>query len=317
MSNISLTTAGDIYRRHESKIILIIVVLLSLYLLAFVAKLTWSLIPQPQGDVNNRALQSSQSQSVSSNAKSTNMSSLINLNLFGDAQAQAVVEQSQEDVTDVPETKLNLVLSGVVSSTEQSRGAAIIEYRNTQSTYGIGDKIEGTNVTLDEIYTDRVIIKNRLTRETLMLEGIDFDEANRNRNREISNERDNAQARVNTPQNNTQSPQELRERAQALRQVRQNLANEPASFADLISLSPHRANNELVGFRVSPGKDPALFNSVGLKNGDVVVQLNGLDLSNLQQAGEAITQLKEADTLQLEILRGSEFISLDLDIPEA
>jgi general secretion pathway protein C len=317
MSNISLTTAGDIYRRHESKIILIIVVLLSLYLLAFVAKLTWSLIPQPQGDVNNRALQSSQSQSVSSNAKSTNMSSLINLNLFGDAQAQAVVEQSQEDVIDVPETKLNLVLSGVVSSTEQSRGAAIIEYRNTQSTYGIGDKIEGTNVTLDEIYTDRVIIKNRLTRETLMLEGIDFDEANRNRNREISNERDNAQARVNTPQNNTQSPQELRERAQALRQVRQNLANEPASFADLISLSPHRANNELVGFRVSPGKDPALFNSVGLKNGDVVVQLNGLDLSNLQQAGEAITQLKEADTLQLEILRGSEFISLDLDIPEA
>ena len=317
MSNISLTTAGDIYRRHESKIILIIVVLLSLYLLAFVAKLTWSLIPQPQGDVNNRALQSSQSQSVSSNAKSTNMSSLINLNLFGDAQAQAVVEQSQEDVTDVPETKLNLVLSGVVSSTEQSRGAAIIEYRTTQSTYGIGDKIEGTNVTLDEIYTDRVIIKNRLTRETLMLEGIDFDEANRNRNREISSERDNAQARVNTPQNNTQSPQELRERAQALRQVRQNLANEPASFADLISLSPHRANNELVGFRVSPGKDPALFNSVGLKNGDVVVQLNGLDLSNLQQAGEAITQLKEADTLQLEILRGSEFISLDLDIPEA
>ena len=317
MSNISLTTAGDIYRRHESKIILIIVVLLSLYLLAFVAKLTWSLIPQPQGDVNNRALQSSQSQSVSSNAKSTNMSSLINLNLFGDAQAQAVVEQSQEDVTDVPETKLNLVLSGVVSSTEQSRGAAIIEYRNTQSTYGIGDKIEGTNVTLDEIYTYRVIIKNRLTRETLILEGIDFDEANRNRNREISNERDNAQARVNTPQNNTQSPQELRERAQALRQVRQNLANEPASFADLISLSPHRANNELVGFRVSPGKDPALFNSVGLKNGDVVVQLNGLDLSNLQQAGEAITQLKEADTLQLEILRGSEFISLDLDIPEA
>jgi len=72
-----------------------------------------------------------------------------------------------------------------------------------------------------------------------------------------------------------------------------------------------------IGFKVTPGSQPTLFNSVGLQNGDVVVQLNGLDLSDLQQSKEAITELQQAESLQLEVLRGNEYVSLDLDISEA
>jgi general secretion pathway protein C len=313
MSVLTISNATDLYQRHERKLILVIVILLSLYLVSFAAKITWSFIEQPKSQTPLQLQQKAQSQSKNSSANANNINKLISQNLFGNAAAKPVVAKVQE-TTDVPETKLNLILSGVVSSDDPNRGAAIIQYRNSQGTYGVGDKIEGTNVTLDEIYVDRVIIKNRVTRETLMLDGIDFEEANKKRARdnELANQNTSA---VNGPSNKVVQNQSAR--AQAVREARLQLSQEPASFTQLISLVPHRADGVFVGFKVAPGKKPQLFNSVGLKNGDIVVQLNGLDLSNLQQSQEAMTQLQEAETLQLEILRDGEYVSLDLDIPES
>lgn len=311
MTDASFSSIIELYRRHENKVILVITILLSIYLIMIAAKLTWSFMPQPvQSAINNPASNQIDSSSNQNNAN-INLSSITNLNLFGDATAlpPAPVERNLEEV---PQTKLNLILSGVVSSTVELQGAAVIEYRNTQNTYGLGDKVEGTNVTLDEILTDRVIIKNGATRETLMLEGLDFDEANLQNQRTVSKQSPQRTAQV--PQNSS-NQQEVRAKVQALKQAREQLANEPAKFTDFIALAPHRVDGQLLGFRVSPGKEPSLFNSVGLKNGDVVMQLNGLDLTDLQQSGEAITQLQQADLLQLEVLRDGEFISLELEIP--
>jgi general secretion pathway protein C len=102
---------------------------------------------------------------------------------------------------------------------------------------------------------------------------------------------------------------------QALREARQKLAQSPDSFTEMISMSPHRADGQLLGYRVTPGTNPVLFNSVGLKNGDIITNLNGLDLTDLQQSLEALTELKEAESLSLEILRSGEYIALDFDIP--
>jgi general secretion pathway protein C len=70
-----------------------------------------------------------------------------------------------------------------------------------------------------------------------------------------------------------------------------------------------------VGYRVSPGKDPSLFTQVGLKDGDIVIELNGYDLSDTVQALEAVALLNEAQSLGVEVLRNDEVISLNLDIP--
>ncbi|MFT6268167.1 MAG: general secretion pathway protein C [Alphaproteobacteria bacterium] len=317
MSFFTVPKITEFYQRNESKLILIVVIILSIYLLAFAAKITWSLIPEPVSQSGQQARLSQQSSNANSVSASNNINKIISQNLFGNASEKRTVAKVEE-VNDVPETKLNLILSGVVSSNDPNRGAAIIEYRDNQSTYGVGDKIEGTNVTLDEIYVDRVIIKNRVTRETLMLDGIDFDEANKKRANDNSNSASNrGQAEVNSPKNNLAQNQNKRNQAIALRQARQKLAQEPASFTDMISLAPHRVDGVFIGFRVTPGAKPTLFNSVGLKNGDVVVQLNGLDLTDLQQSKEAMTQLQEADSLQLEVLRSGQYVSLELDIPEA
>ncbi|MDT0595207.1 type II secretion system protein GspC [Glaciecola petra] len=307
MSTLTLSTVTDFYHRHENKLIFVIVLLLSLYLVAFAAKMTWQLMPQKEQTSQNAMLVQN-AQNNTSQTRTADISNILALNLFGDAEA-VEVEPSNEAITDVPETKLNLVLSGVVLSSDPKLGAAVVAYRNTQGTYGVGDKIDGTNVTLDEIYADRVIIKNRVTRETLMLEGIDFDEANRNRNRALQNSRQ--QSTVGPSQEQTVAT----ENQKAVQEARQKLQQSPQNFAELISLRPHRSNGEFIGFRVSPGPKPALFNTLGLKNGDVATELNGIDLSDVSRIQEAVVQLRQADYLQLEIIRDGEPMSLSIDIP--
>lgn len=307
-TNLSLQPIVKIYSEHQNKIILAIVILLSLYLLSFAAQLTWRFIPQAEITLADQTLNNSALNTQ--NTSRLDISPLLKLNLFGDP-AQRPVKVVETEITEAPETQLNLTLTGVVSSTDPKVGAAIVENNGKQNTYGVGDKIDGTNAILDELYVDRVIIKNSLSRETLMLDGIDFNEANRGRQES---------ARTEVPQGpivQQSGAQNAERSAQSAKQMRQQISQSPSNFADFINIQPHSRDGEMIGYQLSPGKQPNFFQDVGLRSGDIVTEINGLVMSDPAQSLEAITVLKEAQSLQLEVLRGDEALSLSIDIPSS
>lgn len=317
VTNLSLQPAAKIYSQHQNKIIMLIVMLLSLYLIAFAAKLTWQLIPKPEtaltGPVSSTNTQTSQSTSR------IDISPLTKLNLFGNPEAKPIVAVSTA-VTDAPETKLNLTLTGVVSSADPKVGAAIVENNGKQNTYGVGDKIDGTNAILDELYIDRVIIRNSLSRETLMLDGIDYDEANQTRKqqaRQVATQYNSPRASDEFERSQNDTEIDSQDASDSAREMREQISQSPTSFTDFIAIKPHTSDGQLVGYQVSPGKQPDFFRDVGLRSGDIVTQINGLDLSDPAQSLEAINVLREAQSLQLEVLRGDEALSLDIDIPSS
>jgi general secretion pathway protein C len=289
--------------KNQQKINLLLVILLAVFLLAYAAELTWRLWPEPVG--NNRVTNMPNGQAViQQNANNRlDLADIKRLNLFGDYNAAPVVEN---EVTEAPVTRLSLTLTGVVASSEKGQGAAIIENKKQQQTYGIGEKIEGTNASLQKVYADRVIIKNGATNETLMLDGVDY-----NKNvLQVTNQTPVDSA----PQNNSGS--ERRTLSDDAIQASRDLQNQPASFIDYIAVSPHRPNGELLGYQVSPGKKPALFQAAGLKSGDVITEINGLDLTDMQQALEAMNMLKELQSLQMTVQREDELITIYLDLPQ-
>ena len=289
--------------KHQHRLNRLVVALLVIFLLAYAAELTWRFIPQPAQIVaTNSAI--SQVSSNSENRAQTNLTAVKRLNLFGDLTAKPVVEKA---VTDAPETKLNLTLTGVVASNLQENGAAIIENRGQQQTYGVGEKIEGTNASLREVHADRVIIKNGIRNETLMLDGIDYSKAGNNASRPINQPASPSSAN-SREQRRTLSPEAIAASKQ--------LQSQPANFTDFIAISPHRPNGDLVGYRVRPGKKPSLFNAAGLKAGDVITEINGLDLTNVQQSIEAMNMLKQLQSLQMTVMRKQELITIYLDLPE-
>jgi len=279
------------------------VVLLSLYLIAFAAKLVWRIIPEPQLSATPTVSRAPVISS-SSGQNGVNIAKIQQLNLFGNAAAKPA--EPVAEVTDAPETRLNLTLTGVVASSEQEAGTAIIENRGSQAVYGLGEKIEGTNATLQKVYNDRVIIKNGVRNETLMLDGIDYDEANRRREMQARNRPEPEELEEDT----VELSDEALEATAALRE-------RPANFTDFISISPKTEEGQLIGYQVSPGKEPELFKSAGLQAGDVITQINGLDLTDLQQSQEALSELRNAQTIELTIIRDGSLTTLYLDLPES
>lgn len=291
--------------QHQKQLHTIVVVLLSLYLIAFAAKLVWQIIPEPQLSATPTVSRAPVVSSTSGK-NGVNITKIQQLNLFGNAAAKPA--EPVAEVTDAPETRLNLTLTGVVASSEQEAGTAIIENRGSQAVYGLGEKIEGTNATLQKVYNDRVIIKNGVRNETLMLDGIDYEEANRRRemqarNRPEPEEDDYEEDAVELSDEALEATVALRER--------------PASFTDFISISPKTEEGQLIGYQVSPGKEPELFKSAGLQAGDVITQINGLDLTDLQQSQEALSELRNAQNIELTIIRDGSLTTLYLDLPEA
>ncbi|WP_297821829.1 type II secretion system protein GspC [uncultured Paraglaciecola sp.] len=292
--------------KNQQKINFLAVALLAIFLLSYAAELTWRVWPQPADNGRLKTISSGQPVILKNSNNRLNLADIKRLNLFGDYNAEPIEEK---EVTDAPVTRLNLTLTGVVSSSVKDQGAAIIKNRNQQQTYGIGEKIEGTNASLKEVYADRVIIKNGSSSETLMLDGVDYNK--------ISNQSINQpiQAPVTISQPNTRDLGRRTLSDDAI-QASKELQDQPASFIDYIAVSPHRPNGELLGYRVSPGKKPALFKAAGLKSGDVITDINGLDLTDMQQALEAMNMLKELQSLQISVQREDELITIYLDLPQ-
>ena len=292
--------------KRQGTINKLVVVVLCLFLLAYAAEITWRFFPTPESPNIPATLEPAKASAINSatNVK-LDLATLKKLNLFGDLTAKPIVPDNKV-ITEAPVTKLNLTLTGVVSSTEQSQGAAIIENRNQQQTYGLGDKIDGTNATLAEVYADRVIIKNGPANETLMLDGLDYSKPARPAMTQVG--QISPQTSEDNEERRTLSP----EAVQATRELQQA----PTNFTDYINIAPHRIEGELRGYKVAPGKNPSLFKSAGLQNGDVITELNGLDLTDMQQSLEAMNAIRQAESIQMTVDRNGELLTIYLDLPQ-
>ena len=293
------------FGKYQQQLRLVLVILLALYLIAFAAELTWRLLPEPETATTSNRTQHSAAIATSSPNNRVNLAQIKRLNLFGDLSAEPVVEQPT--VTDAPETNLNLTLSGVVASSDPKVAAAIIENRGKQNVYGINEPIEGTRAILKEVYEDKVIIRNGSRNETLMLDGVDYNNSTTVRNN---------RPRTRTSTRPASNPREQRNTlSKDIAEATRELQKKPTGFTDYIAISPYRQDGQLQGYRISPGKKPKLFKAAGFKAGDVVVEINGLDLTDPQQSLEAMQALRRAQSLQLTVNRGEDRLTLYLDFP--
>ncbi|MEZ9923887.1 type II secretion system protein GspC [Vibrio breoganii] len=225
---------------------------------------------------------------------------LLNANLFGEESedAPAVVEQ----VVDAPKTRLNLVLVGVVASSNQKSSLAVIANRGNQDTYGIGETIDGTRAQLRNVLKDRVIIENQGRNETLMLEGIEY--------RRVADVQEIVKQQ---PQSNVQGNNPEVDLGD-LDSIKSAISENPQQFLKYIRLSQVNRDGKLVGYRVRPGKERALFDSVGLQDGDIAVELNGADLTDPSAMGEIWKSLGDLSEINLTVERDGQRYDIYLQL---
>jgi general secretion pathway protein C len=217
--------------------------------------------------------------------------------LMGEVSQQAAPVKPAAPV-EAPETRLKLVLRGALASDDKQHARAIIaDPRGKEDQYEIGDTLPG-NAELSEVYPDRVILLRNGRYETLRLPKDKKPGANTVVSRSIGTQ-------------SAASP------AQRLQTVRQQLRTSPRSLYGLVRATPHKGEGgNIDGYTVAPGRDPALFEQVGLREGDVVVQVNDIKLDNPANSARALKSVQSGESVSVTVLRGGAEQVLTLNLPE-
>jgi general secretion pathway protein C len=273
--------------------------------LLLAAQITWKLMPTSDSQATWQP-----SPISSSTAKRVELDAVRDLLLFGkmDAAGGKPKVEVVEQITDAPKTNLSIQLTGVVASTAEQNGLAIIESSGNQETYSLGDKIKGTSASLKEVYADRIIITNAGRYETLMLDGLKYTTQS-----EVNQQLQQAK----TNQRNVQQVDRRNSEFSAeLANSRDELLADPSKITDFIAISPVQKDGEVAGYRLNPGKDVALFKQAGFQPSDLAKSINGFDLTDMGQALEVMAQLPELTEMSVMVEREGQLVEIMFSLPE-
>ncbi|WP_105166946.1 type II secretion system protein GspC [Pseudoalteromonas sp. T1lg23B] len=286
----------------HAKLSRLVVYLAVVYIAYLMSQLFWLVWPQPV----TQPLPS-MSSVYATTSSAVNSQSIIQQNLFGDAGSKPE-EQPQAIVSDAPQTALNVRLTGIVAVSLNDRaGLAIIESQGRQTTYEVQEAIEGTRAKLAQVLPDRVILDVSGRFETLMLDGLEYSTS------VAMPVAPKSSASERPSQNNR--PQLVRQEVPSeLGQKKEELLQDPGKLLDYIRITPHRSAGQLLGYRLSPGKDPDLFSKMGLKNNDLAVAINGYQLTDMKQAMSAMNELRNSTDATITIERDGQVMSVQFSL---
>jgi general secretion pathway protein C len=243
------------------------------------ATLTWTLVPAGTAPVAPAARTAD---GDGSGAPATDYSILTSSHLFGEAAEHP--EIALAPVLDAPDTTLSLTLTGILSKEGDVNGSVLIKNsRNEEKAYYVGQTIDGADgATLHSVYADRVLLNRSGRLETLRLP------------KELSaSPAGDAPMGMASPLPQARQPAPLRE----------VITENATRLADIVRLAPHVQEGQVVGFRVTPGRDRGTFEALGLQPGDVVTDINGTVLDDPSQGLAVFQALGETTQANVTVLR--------------
>ena len=284
------------------------------------ATLIWALFPsaKPADQPAPTLINPIQRDVTAVESRDVNIDSLVSWHLFGEPgspasadtmPAQATSNEREGIEQGARETGLNLILRGVVASTDDGLGHAIIEYQKRQQVYGVDDELPVPGkVVLAKVMPQQVVIDNAGTYELLTLfEG------------SVLSSQLVAPAslqRRDPPRSPSQNlDRRDDESSTALAQsYREQLYSNPRSLAEVVRVTAVRDDGELRGYRVAPGNDAAQFKQLGFEAGDLVTGINGIALNDPANTMRLYQAMRTATEAVFEITRGNQPVSLSVSL---
>ncbi len=192
-------------------------------------------------------------------------------------------------------SKLDIKITGIAYSSDESRGAAAFISKGTEGTYAAGDKIEGTAAVVERIKPGEIIIRNGGVEEV-----VKFDED------------------AYEPPPPEPAKEEGKKKSPAkeeLKNVRTELLSNPGNLFNYINIKPAMEKGKIVGYELTPGPEGKLFIDAGLRSGDIAVEINGYDLTDNGQAMAVMGELQNMTRINVVVRRdgGLETVVLETE----
>lgn len=307
LADLRQSPADQWLRAANRTLPVVVAAVLVLLLARELATLTWTILSGPAGSAIAPITGPAPDPAAGNAARSADYSSLTGWRPFGEPPATEEFVPP-EAILDAPDTNLNLSLHGTheIADPESGRpvpdqGSAMISgNRQEQKLYDVGDTIDGgSGAKLHSVYFDRVLLDRGGRLETLRLP------------LEIA-------ASAPPPAALQSLPGQVTPRANAT-SLRDALSDNAAALADVIRPTPQMEGGQMVGFRLTPGRNRDAFNALGLEPGDVLTEVNGLVMNDPRAAMEVFGALSEATVASVTITRNGtpQVLTIDMSTVES
>jgi len=228
-------------------------------------------------------------------------SAILERNLFG---AQLAGDAQGVDPSDEPlaATKLPLKLLGTAAANDESRSRAAIQDEKTQKhlVVAVGDALEGhARVSVRAIERTRVVLDNAGRPEELVLREDDPSLAALRR----PAARRGARRAAAPPE----ADATLNQRLKTLNGPDGQGISQILSSARIV---PQYFEGQMQGMRVDSIKADSLFQKVGLQNGDVITEVNGIVIDRVEATSAIFDEFASAEQIDIAALRGGSAVKL-------
>ena len=211
------------------------------------------------------------------------LSALVTGHLFGAPPAPPPLDDAN-----APQTNMPLVLTGIFAVTDPKDGLAFIgTTASNAKVYPVGERVPG-NARVHAVYADRVLLERNGTLEALMLPH---------------------KFTGGGPAPGPVGPSPLD-------RVQRALSNEPGMISDVLRPQPVFAEGKLRGYRVYPGQNARAFATLGLRNGDLVLAVNGTALDDPSRGNEIFNSLGNADHARVTVMRNGQQQDITLNLAQ-
>ncbi|MDB5967686.1 MAG: hypothetical protein JWQ90_136 [Hydrocarboniphaga sp.] len=275
------------YERHGRWLPAAAKVLFALLLARLLAEFVWLWVPAPEASAWKPAPPAISAANTPTAASGPNAELIAGAHLFGDYQAPA--DPALDQMDKAPDTRLSLNLLGILAADRDQESRALIGTQDgEEKPYSVGDDVV-RGVNLQAIFPDRVILARNGQLETLRLD------------------KDRAGAPLAAGPGTASAVQQQAgnpDTAQMLGNIRDQLLNDPSKASDYLRIQPANVNGQQRGYRIYPGRDRSVFNGAGLRPGDLVTSVNGVQLDDPSRALQMLGDLSSANTLNLTVERG-------------
>ncbi len=282
---------GNAFRNKQRTILILIVITVVVYLVVDIAYQLMELTAEPPPAGEQLAEGTPNAEAVPEPLEAYNI--IVERNLFRTTDRPIVTADSM-DLDSLEATALQLDLNGTIAG-EDGRGYAIIEERDKkrQQLYKVGDRVGGATIV-------------KIMRNAVVLRLGDKDQVLKKR--EITSAGGERRSAAAAPSGSIPPPRPA---------SRPPAAGGPPDLASLLTqarVTPHvtaGSTGKPDGVIITEIQSGSLFESAGLTNGDLIQEVNGRPVSNINDLVAMYRDLKPGATLSVKVSRGGREMTLN------
>ena len=285
----------DIRQRLNILLPKFVLALLVVMLAQTCAELTWKIFAVSDVTVSAGAKSNASQNSQFSNSASVaaSLNKVSQYHLFGEVTKQPALVQK---MIQAPDTRLSLKLKGVFAASDPAVAIAIIsDGKGEDKTYYVGDKISGGAI-LHAVYVDRVILKRNGRLETLRLPKPALDTS-----------------AIITPSTVPVIDNSLPAATgkMGLGELRDTFLSDPAKIWKEVRITPVMEKGKVKGYTLLHNNQ-AFMKSLNIRPTDIITGVNGQALSDPSTLYGLMSNLSQAQSLQLTIERDGQQQEIEL-----